>query len=52
MFAMLALPMENPTPDKEAQSQRVKDFMNYQIMSEMKEYEAEFDQMLFYPLQP
>jgi len=37
-----------PTPDKEAQSQRVKDFMNYQIMSEMKEYEAEFDQMLFY----
>ena len=37
-----------PTPDKEAQSERVKDFMNYQIMSEMKEYEAEFDQMLFY----
>ena len=27
-----------PTPDKEAQSQRVKEFMNYQIMSEMKEY--------------
>jgi hypothetical protein len=37
-----------PTPDKEAQSQRVKEFMNYQIMSEMPEYEAEFDQMLFY----
>jgi hypothetical protein len=37
-----------PTPEKEAQSQRVKEFMNYQIMSEMKEYEAEFDQMLFY----
>ena len=37
-----------PTPDKEAQSQRVKQFMNYQIMSEMQEYEAEFDQMLFY----
>jgi hypothetical protein len=37
-----------PTPDKEAQSQRVKQFMNYQIMSEMPEYEAEFDQMLFY----
>ena len=36
------------TPDKEAQSQRVKEFMNYQIMSEMKEYEPEFDQMLFY----
>ena len=33
------------TPDKEAQSQRVKEFMNYQIMSEMKEYEPEFDQM-------
>jgi len=37
-----------PTPDKESQSQRVKQFMNYQIMSEMPEYEAEFDQMLFY----
>ena len=35
-------------PTKEQQSQRVKDFMNYTIMSEMKEYEAEFDQMLFY----
>ena len=37
-----------PTPDKEQQALRVKDFMNYTIMSEMKEYEAEFDQMLFY----
>ena len=37
-----------PSPDKEQQSLRVKDFMNYQVMSEMKEYEAEFDQMLFY----
>ena len=37
-----------PTADREQQSQRVKDFMNYTIMSEMKEYEAEFDQMLFY----
>ena len=37
-----------PTPDKEAQSMRVKEFMNYQIMGEMKEYESEFDQMLFY----
>ena len=37
---------------KEQQSQRVKEFMNYQIMDVMKEYEAEFDQMLFYlPLQ-
>jgi len=34
-------------PMKEQQSQRVKEFMNYQIMTEMKEYEPEFDQMLF-----
>jgi len=27
---------------------RVKEFMNYQIMNVMKEYEPEFDQMLFY----
>ena len=33
---------------KEEQSQRVKDFMNYQLMDKMKEYEPEFDQMLFY----
>ena len=33
---------------KEEQSKRVKDFMNYQIMDQMKEYEPEFDQMLFY----
>ena len=32
---------------KEQQSQRVKEFMNYQIMTQMKEYEPEFDQMLF-----
>jgi hypothetical protein len=36
------------TPAKEAQSQRVKDFMNYQLLDQMKEYESEFDQMLFY----
>jgi hypothetical protein len=35
-------------PAKEQQSQRVKDFMNYQIMDQMKEYEPEFDQMLFH----
>ena len=41
-----------PTPEKEQQSERVKQFMNYQIMDVMKEYEPEFDQMLFYlPLQ-
>ena len=35
------------TPDKVKQSQRVKEFMNYQLMVNMKEYEPEFDQMLF-----
>ena len=33
---------------KEDQTQRVKEFMNYQLMDVMKEYEPEFDQMLFY----
>ena len=37
-----------PTPQKEQQAIRVRDYMNYQVMTEMKEYEAEFDQMLFY----
>jgi hypothetical protein len=36
------------TPDKVQQAGRVKDFMNYQLMDQMKEYEPEFDQMLFY----
>jgi hypothetical protein len=35
------------TPDKVKQAQRVKEFMNYQLMINMKEYEPEFDQMLF-----
>ena len=34
--------------EREQQAARVKDFMNYQIMDQMKEYEAELDQMLFY----
>ena len=34
-------------PAREQQAQRVKDFMNYQLMINMKEYEPEFDQMLF-----
>jgi hypothetical protein len=38
----------NPDPVKEQQSQRVRDFMNYQIMDVMEEYEPEFDQMLFH----
>ena len=33
---------------KEDQSTRVKNFMNYQLMNKMKEYEPEFDQLLFY----
>ena len=32
---------------KEDQSARVKEFMNYSLMVKMKEYEPEFDQMLF-----
>jgi len=36
------------SPVKEQQAQRVKDFMNYQLMDQMKEYEPEFDQMLFH----
>jgi hypothetical protein len=36
------------TPQKEQQSNRVKDYMNYLIMSRMKEYEPEFDSMLFH----
>ena len=36
------------TPPKEQQAQRVKDFMNYQIMDQMQEYEPEFDSMLFH----
>ena len=35
-------------PGKEQQAQRVKDFMNYQIMDQMSEYESEFDSMLFH----
>jgi hypothetical protein len=35
-------------PQTEQQSQRVKDYMNYLIMNTMKEYEPEFDSMLFH----
>ena len=35
-------------PQTEQQSTRVKDFMNYLIMDQMKEYESEFDSMLFH----
>ena len=37
-----------PTPEKEQQSQRVKDFMNYQIMDKMQDYEPDFDSLLFH----
>ena len=37
-----------PSPETESQARRVQDYMNYQIMYEMEEYEAEFDQMLYY----
>ena len=36
------------SPQTEQQAQRVKDYMNYLIMDQMKEYEAEFDSMLFH----
>jgi hypothetical protein len=51
------LPAEGPvrtqivgltTPERQQQADRVKEYMNYQIMDVMKEYEPEFDQMLFY----
>ena len=35
-------------PATEQQANRVKDFMNYLIMDQMQEYEAEFDSMLFH----
>src|SRR5210317_1887247 len=40
--------MGKSDPQKEMQAQRVKNFMNYQIMDQMEEYESDFDQMLFY----
>ena len=36
------------TPEIMAQSQRVKEFMNYQITDVMKEYDPEMDSLLFY----
>lgn len=34
--------------EKEGQAQRVKDFMNYQIMEVMEEFDPDMDQLLFY----
>ena len=51
------LPAEGPvrtqivgevTPEVEEQSQRVKEYMNYQISYAMEEYDQELDQMLFH----
>ena len=36
------------TPEVVAQSERVKDYMNYMLTYEMEEYDPETDQMLFY----
>jgi hypothetical protein len=36
------------TPEKEAQAERVKTFMNYQITQVMEEYDPDFDQMLYF----
>jgi len=40
--------MGSETNDKQRQSQRVKQFMNYYITDVMEEYTPELDQMLFY----
>tara|TARA_R110002126_G_scaffold2653_1_gene14910 strand:- start:1950 stop:4196 length:2247 start_codon:yes stop_codon:yes gene_type:complete len=40
--------MGKTTPDLENQAERVQDYMNYTLMHTMKEYESEFDQMLYY----
>ena len=36
------------TPERELQSNRVKDFMNYQVTDQMPEYFDEFERMLFH----
>ena len=36
------------SPEKQQQSERVKDYMNYELMEKMKDYEPDFDQLLFY----
>lgn len=37
-----------PSPEKEQQAERVKNYLNYYITTEMEEYDPEFDQMLYY----
>jgi hypothetical protein len=36
------------TPQKEQQAQRVQEFMNYQLMHVMEDFDPDLDQMLFY----
>jgi hypothetical protein len=36
------------TPEKEAQADRVKNYLNYVITEEMEEYDPDYDQMLYY----
>src|SRR6056300_1279041 len=36
-----------PNEEKTKQAQRVKEFMNYELMEKMKDYERDLDQMLF-----
>jgi hypothetical protein len=38
----------SPTPEKEQQASRVKDYMNYLLMEKMEEYTTDVDQMLYY----
>ena len=38
----------SPSKQKEEQAQRVQEFMNYQIMHVMEDYDPDLDQMLFY----
>jgi len=38
----------NITPDKTQQAHRVKDYMNFELMTNMDGYEPDFDQLLFY----
>jgi len=40
--------MGKSTPDKEAQANRVQNFMNYQVTEQMPEYFDEFERMLFH----
>ena len=37
-----------PSPEKTQQATRVKDYMNYELMEKMSDYEPDFDSMLFY----